>query len=102
MQTLVWLLAASVLRSWLGSGVVTRLPRRRIQIGMGLALLAAAAVISGRLWFGDPKGTTPQLNLLAAQTVAAQASPNLPNAMAQLASLQTFEEVYAPGLRLEG
>lgn len=49
MKTLVLLIAASVLGSWLGAGVVTRLPRRYIQIGMGVALLAAAALILGRL-----------------------------------------------------
>lgn len=47
--TLVLLIGASTLGAWLGAGVVTRLPRRRIQIGMGLALLAAAVLILGRL-----------------------------------------------------
>lgn len=36
------LIAVSVLGSWLGAGIVSRLPRRAIQIGMGTALLAAA------------------------------------------------------------
>lgn len=36
------LIAVSVLGSWLGAGIVSRLPRRAIQIGMGAALLAAA------------------------------------------------------------
>jgi uncharacterized membrane protein YfcA len=48
-QTLVLLIAASVLGSWLGAGVVTRLPRRRIQIGMGVALLAASALMLARM-----------------------------------------------------
>jgi uncharacterized membrane protein YfcA len=42
--TLVALIAASVLGSWLGAGVVAKWPRRKIQIGMGIALLAAAAL----------------------------------------------------------
>jgi uncharacterized membrane protein YfcA len=42
--TLVLLIAASVLGSWLGAGVVARWPRRKIQVGMGLALLAAAGL----------------------------------------------------------
>jgi uncharacterized membrane protein YfcA len=42
MGTLVPLIAAAVLGSWLGAGVVCRLPRRRIQVGMGAALLIAA------------------------------------------------------------
>ena len=41
MVTLVTLIVASVLGAWLGSGVVARWPRRRIQVGMGVALLAA-------------------------------------------------------------
>jgi uncharacterized membrane protein YfcA len=56
MTTLVSLIAASVLGAWLGAGVVTRLPRRRIQVGMGLALLAAAALILARLWKLLPEG----------------------------------------------
>jgi len=31
--------------SWLGAGVVSRLPRRKIQLGMGSALLGAAALM---------------------------------------------------------
>ena len=42
MTTLILLIAASVLGMWLGAGVVSRLPRRAIQIGMGIALLVAA------------------------------------------------------------
>ncbi|WP_419164671.1 permease [Candidatus Palauibacter sp.] len=41
--TLFVLIAAAVLGAWLGAGVVARLPRYRIQIGMGIALLIAAA-----------------------------------------------------------
>jgi len=40
--TLVALIAAAILGSWLGAGVVGHWPRRKVQIGMGLALLAAA------------------------------------------------------------
>lgn len=40
--TLAVLILGSVLGAWLGAGVVTRWPRRRIQIGMGIALLLAA------------------------------------------------------------
>jgi len=41
--TLISMIAASVAGAWLGAGIVAGLPRRRIQIGMGVALLAAAA-----------------------------------------------------------
>ena len=36
------MIAASIVGAWLGAGVVASWPRRRVQIGMGLALLAAA------------------------------------------------------------
>ncbi len=42
--TMVSLIAISVLGAWIGAGVVCRWSRRNIQIGMGLALLAAAGL----------------------------------------------------------
>ncbi len=43
--TLVLMIVAAVAGAWLGAGVVAALPRRAIQIGMGLALLAAAGLM---------------------------------------------------------
>ena len=43
--TLLVLMAAAVLGSWLGAGVVTRWPREKIRRGMGLGLLAACAMM---------------------------------------------------------
>ena len=43
--TLVMMIGASVLGAWLGAGVVARWPRMKIQVGMGCALLAAAALM---------------------------------------------------------
>ena len=40
--TLVTMIVAAILGAWLGAGVVARLPRRAIQLGMGAALLVAA------------------------------------------------------------
>jgi uncharacterized membrane protein YfcA len=44
-KTLVLLIGAAVLGAWLGAGIVGRWPRRKVQIGMGAALLAAAALM---------------------------------------------------------
>ena len=42
MTTLVSMIAAAVLGAWLGVGIVSRLSRRAIQLGMGAALMCAA------------------------------------------------------------
>jgi uncharacterized membrane protein YfcA len=46
--TLILLIVAAVLGAWLGAGVVARWPKRNIQIGMGIALLVAAALFAWR------------------------------------------------------
>ncbi len=43
--TLIPMIAAACVGSWMGAGVVVHWPRRRIQIGMGTALLVAAPLI---------------------------------------------------------
>jgi uncharacterized membrane protein YfcA len=45
MTSLILLVAASILGSWLGAAVVSVWPKRKIQIGMGFMLLAAAALM---------------------------------------------------------
>ena len=45
MVTLAALISASVAGAWLGAGVVASWPRRKIQVGMGVALLVAAALM---------------------------------------------------------
>jgi len=45
LTTLVGMIAASILGAWCGAGVVSRLPRRAVQLGMGMALAAAAALM---------------------------------------------------------
>jgi uncharacterized membrane protein YfcA len=44
-KTLLLMIAAACLGSWLGAGVVVHWPRRTIQIGMGLALFGAAVLM---------------------------------------------------------
>ena len=46
LTTLVLVIASSILGAWLGAGIVAALPRRPIQIGMGLALLTAAVLMA--------------------------------------------------------
>jgi uncharacterized membrane protein YfcA len=43
MPTLIGMIVAAVAGAWLGAGVVATWPRRNVQVGMGLALLAAAS-----------------------------------------------------------
>jgi uncharacterized membrane protein YfcA len=43
--TLFSMIGASILGAWLGAGVVAKWPKRNVQIGMGLALLAAAGLM---------------------------------------------------------
>lgn len=43
--TLILMVASATLGAWLGAGVVTGWPRRRIQAGMGLAFLVAACLM---------------------------------------------------------
>lgn len=47
-STLLIMIVAAVLGSWIGAGIVARWPRRNIQISMGLALLAVAGIMALR------------------------------------------------------
>ena len=51
--TLVLMIAAAVVGAWLGAGVVAGWPRKRVQWGMGLALLVAALLFTATnmKWF---------------------------------------------------
>lgn len=44
--TLLLMIVTAIAGAWLGAGIVARWPRRNIQLGMGAALLAAAALFT--------------------------------------------------------
>jgi uncharacterized membrane protein YfcA len=56
--TLFLLIAAACAGAWLGAGVVCGLPRRGVQIGMGVALLGAATILLAQLTGILPGGGT--------------------------------------------
>lgn len=43
--TLISMIAAAAIGAWLGAGVVSHWPRRKVQIGMGTALLIVAGLL---------------------------------------------------------
>lgn len=45
-KTLILMIVAAVLGAWLGAGIVASWPKRTVQIGMGFALLVAAALFT--------------------------------------------------------
>jgi uncharacterized membrane protein YfcA len=46
--TLILMIVAAVAGAWLGAGIVAHWPKRKVQIGMGIALLVAAALFTWR------------------------------------------------------
>jgi uncharacterized membrane protein YfcA len=55
--TLVSMIVAAVLGAWIGAGVVARWPKRKVQIGMGVALLAAVSFMLMRQFGLFPEGS---------------------------------------------
>jgi uncharacterized membrane protein YfcA len=55
-RTLILMIVAAVVGAWLGAGVVARWPKVRIQLGMGTALLIAAAILLAGLLSLLPAG----------------------------------------------
>jgi uncharacterized membrane protein YfcA len=61
--TLVLMIVAAVAGSWFGADIVARMPRRAIQIGMGLALLIAAGFMFAKVTRLMPSSDVGTLNL---------------------------------------
>ena len=57
-RLLIAMIVASILGAWLGAGVVARMPRRAIQVGMGTALAIAAALFMAANLHWMPVGGT--------------------------------------------
>ena len=60
--TLVLMIIAAILGAWLGAGIVASWKRRRVQLGMGLALLGFAVILIVRQVNLTPGGTLLQLS----------------------------------------
>jgi len=62
-MTLALMIAAACAGAWLGAGIVAGLPRRKVQIGMGVALFGAVSVMLLQLLgFVPGGGTALELN----------------------------------------
>src|SRR5215210_4271494 len=57
-RTLILMIVAAIAGAWLGAGVVARRPRRVVQVGMGLALVAAAVLMLLAQLQANPAGGT--------------------------------------------
>ena len=57
-KTLILLIVAAVIGAWVGAGIVAKWPRRRIQLGMGVALLVFAGFLIMTLASRNPAGGT--------------------------------------------
>ncbi|HLK11404.1 MAG TPA: permease [Candidatus Binatia bacterium] len=55
-RTLGFMIGAAVAGAWLGAGAVAAWSQRRVQLGLGLALLVAAALLARQLALGTPVG----------------------------------------------
>jgi len=55
-RTLLLMIASATIGAWLGAGVVANLPKRKVQLGMGIALLVSATLMLLSLFHLLPAG----------------------------------------------
>ncbi len=67
--TLILMIVAAVAGSWYGADVVARMPRRAIQIGMGIALLLAAGFMFAKVTALMPSSDTGTLDLTGTRLI---------------------------------
>jgi uncharacterized membrane protein YfcA len=67
-KTLILMIIAAVVGARVGAGVFSKWPRRKVQLGMGIALLVAAGLMTYKAISGDPIGGTT-LGLTGAKLV---------------------------------
>jgi uncharacterized membrane protein YfcA len=60
LKTLALMIAAAVAGAWLGAGVVADWPKRKVQVGMGMALLGAAGLMFAQQLHLMPHGGDQQ------------------------------------------
>jgi uncharacterized membrane protein YfcA len=82
--TLIAMIAASVLGAWLGAGVVSSWPRRRIQWGMGVCLLGAAVLLAAKAMGKMPSADVGAVGVTGAKLGAAVAGNFLLGALMTL------------------
>jgi uncharacterized membrane protein YfcA len=71
--TLVLMIAASIAGAWLGAGVVAKWARRKIQIGMGFALLMASTILVMQIVATQPRiGSFISTHLTSLQPLVAE------------------------------
>ena len=89
---LVLMIATAVAGGWVGASVVSRLPRRAIQVGMGVALLVAAAFLFAKVTRLMPADEV-KVGPLAVE-MRSEASANAP-VVAQLPAGTSLELLHA-------
>ncbi|MGH9173376.1 MAG: sulfite exporter TauE/SafE family protein, partial [Vicinamibacterales bacterium] len=61
-RTLIFMIAAACAGAWLGAGVVAGFSRRKVQLGMGTALLGASVIVLAQLFNLAPGGEALELS----------------------------------------